>query len=85
MRKIREVLRLKFEHQLSIRKIASSCNTSRATVSDYLNRFAASGLEWPLSSNLNETTLDQQLSPSATCFKAPTGLARLDRLSRAYL
>ncbi|UYM15945.1 IS21 family transposase [Endozoicomonas euniceicola] len=63
MRKIREVLRLKFEHQLSIRKIASSCNVSRATVSDYLNRFAASGLEWPLSSNLDETTLDQQLFP----------------------
>ena len=63
MRKIREVLRLKFEHQLSIRKIASSCNISRATVSDYLNRFAASGLEWPLSSNLDEATLDQQLFP----------------------
>lgn len=63
MRKIREVLRLKFEHQLSIRKIANSCNISRATVSDYLGRFAASELEWPLPADLDETTLEQQLFP----------------------
>ena len=57
MRKIREVLRLKFEHRLSERKIARSCNISRSTVSDYIGRFAVSGLQWPLPADLDETTL----------------------------
>ena len=61
MRKIREVLRLKFEHQLSERKIANSCNISRSTVSDYLGRFAVSGLPWPLPADINETTLESHL------------------------
>ena len=47
MRKIREVLRLKFEVGLSARQIAVSLQVGRATVGDYLNRFAASGLTWP--------------------------------------
>ena len=72
MRKIREVLRLKFEHQLSIRKIASSYNVSRATVSDYLNRFAASGLEWPLSSNLDKS------APSLHPITGASSLLRAD-------
>ena len=63
MRKIREVLRLKFEHQLSERKIARSCNISRATVSDYLGRFAVSGLTWPLPDSMDETTLEGHLFP----------------------
>ena len=36
MRKIREVLRLKFEHNLSEREISKSCNITRSTVKDYL-------------------------------------------------
>ena len=63
MRKIREVLRLKFKHRLSERKIARSCNISRSTVSDYLGRFAISGLPWPLPDNLNEADLEQRLFP----------------------
>ena len=63
MRKIREVLRLKFEHQLSERRIAQSCKISRATVSDYVARFKAAGLAWPLPEELDETTLEQRLFP----------------------
>ncbi|WP_422447588.1 sigma factor-like helix-turn-helix DNA-binding protein [Endozoicomonas sp. ALB091] len=44
MRKIREVFRLKFEHNLSERKIAQSCNISRSTVKDYLARLSVSDL-----------------------------------------
>lgn len=47
MRKIREVLRLKFEVGLSARQIAVSVQVGRVTAGDYLNRFAASGLSWP--------------------------------------
>ena len=44
MRKIREVLRLKFEVGLSARQVAANLQVGRANVGEYLNRFAASGL-----------------------------------------
>ena len=61
MRKIREVLRLKFEVGLSARQIAVSVQIGRVTVGDYLCRFAASGLSWPCS--LSDAELEQQLFP----------------------
>ncbi len=64
MRKIREVLRLKFEHQLSERKIAHSCNISRSTVNDYLARFAVSKLPWPLPGGMQEASLEGHLFPA---------------------
>ena len=72
MRKIREVLRLKFEHNLSERKISKSCNISRSTVKDYLTRFSVSGLAWPLPDTLDEPSLDQKL------FSAKQGKAERD-------
>lgn len=63
MRKIREVFRLKFEHNLSERKIAQSCNISRSTVKDYLARLSVSELTWPLPDSIDELTLEQQLFP----------------------
>lgn len=63
IRKIREVLRLKFEVGLSARQIAVSAQVGRVTVGDYLNRFAASGLAWPCS--LSDSELEQQLFPPA--------------------
>ena len=59
MRKIREVLRLKFDCGLSVRKIARSLGVGRSTVGDYLSRFAASGLTWPCA--LSDVELEQQL------------------------
>lgn len=44
MRKIREVLRLKFDAGLSVRKIAKSLSIGHSSAGDYLCRFAASGL-----------------------------------------
>ena len=38
MRKIKEVLRLKWSKRLSNRRIASSCGIARPTVSEYLRR-----------------------------------------------
>lgn len=42
MRKIREVLRLKFEPDLSERQISKSTQVSRSTASGYLRRFVVS-------------------------------------------
>ncbi len=50
MRKIREILRLRFDCKLTYGEIATSCGIGRTTVSDYLNRFEASPLGWPLPS-----------------------------------
>ena len=61
MRKIREVLRLKFEVGLSARQVAVSLRVVRASVGDYLNRFAASGLIWP--SVLTDAQLQRSLFP----------------------
>lgn len=47
MRQIKEILRLRFEHKLSIRKIAASCSVPASTVGDYLKRAEAAGLGWP--------------------------------------
>jgi len=43
MRKIKEVLRLKYSHDLSVRQIARSCGISRPTVAEYLMRARAAG------------------------------------------
>lgn len=40
MRKIKEVLRLKWDKGLSNRQIAAACGISRPTVSEYLHRFS---------------------------------------------
>ena len=72
MRKIREVLRLKFEVGLSARQIAVSVQVGRVTVGDYLNRFAASGLTWPCS--LSDAELEQQLFPPARRLPVRSGL-----------
>ncbi len=63
MRKIREVLRLRFDHQLGQREIARSAVVSQSTIHEYLARFAASGLTWPVASELGEAELEAKLYP----------------------
>ena len=63
MRKIREVLRLKYECNCSNRTIGQSCNIGSSTVSDYLQRVRMLGLSWPLPDGLSDTALEQQLFP----------------------
>jgi transposase len=63
LRKIKEVLRLKWGSGLSNRGIARSCRMSHSTVSEYLNRASAAGLQWPLPEDLDEVRLYQRLYP----------------------
>jgi len=63
MRKIREVLRLFFNCHLTKRQIAISCKIARSTVAEYLMRFAASGLSWPLSAETDDAKLEALLFP----------------------
>ena len=64
MRKIREILRLRYDCKLTFNKIATSCGIGRTTVSDYLKRFEASTLGWPLPSDIDDTKIEQSLFPS---------------------
>ena len=61
MRKVLDVLRLKFEGQLSQDAIAQSLGVSQSTVSEYVQRFRASGLAWPVPPELDHAALEAQL------------------------
>lgn len=61
MRKIREVLRLKFETGLSDRQIARTIGSARSTVQECLRRAREAGLVWPLPATLDEAALHETL------------------------
>ena len=63
MRKIREILRLHFEHRLGQRQIARGANVSQSTVHEYLTRATAAGLKWPLAEEWDEPRLEAALFP----------------------
>ncbi len=63
MRKVQEVLRLKWKSGLSTRAIARSCSISPTTVSEYVRRAQVAGLSWPLPEALDEDQLYQMLFP----------------------
>lgn len=63
MRKIEEILRLKYEVGLSHRAIAKSCQVSASTVSEYVTHARAAGLSWPLPVGLSAAELEERLFP----------------------
>lgn len=63
MRKIKEVLRLKYENCFSERMIARACALGRTTVKDYIVRFETAQLGWPLPENVSEEELEKRLFP----------------------
>ena len=64
MRKIKEVLRLRFGLGLRQDQIAQSCSIGQATVHRYLERAAAAGLSWPLPEDYDDDRLGQLLFPT---------------------
>jgi transposase len=64
MRKIKEVLRLKYDCGISEREISRSCSISRSTVADYLRRATAAGLSWSEAAALTQTELEGRLFPT---------------------
>ena len=61
MRKIREVLRLRFGEELSLRLVSASLNIPFTTVGDLLRRAEAAGLKWPLPTGLDDDGLEALL------------------------
>jgi len=61
MRKIREILRLKFEAGLNERQIAEAVSCSRSTLQTCLRRCREAGITWPLPGTLDEEALYARL------------------------
>ena len=71
--KIKEVLRLKFDADLSNRQIGASLAISHSTVANYLHRAEEAGIGWPLPEELSESQLEQRLfaEPKRLCGNNP--------------
>ena len=63
MRKIKEVLRLHYEAGLSQANNAKVNRISRCAVQQYIMRFTAAGLNWPLSADVSDIILEHKLFP----------------------
>ena len=61
VRKIREVLRLKYELGLSDRKIAVAVGSVRSIVQECVQRCRQAGINWPLPAGLDEMVLHHRL------------------------
>lgn len=76
MRKLKEVLRLRFEQKLSCQQIARSCAISAGSVCNYLKRAASANLKWPLPEAWDDAQVQAALFPhspkSATLGKTKT-------------
>ena len=66
MRKLREVLRLRFELKLGYQQIGRSCSIAVGTVHKYLKRAEAAGVTWPLPEDCDEARVDALLFPRRT-------------------
>jgi transposase len=64
MRKIKDVLRLRFGMNLGQDQIARSCAIGQATVHRYLERAEAAGLKWPLPDDYDDRRLNELLFPT---------------------
>ena len=65
MRKIVEVLRLRFESNLSHERIAAATRISKGAVTNYLTRAKAAGIGWPLPASVGDAELEALLFPRA--------------------
>ena len=74
MRRLRELLRLKYDAGLPHRAIAQACGVGLGTVTAYLQRAAVAGLTWPLPEDLDDTALEARL------FAQPAPVSARDRV-----
>lgn len=64
MRKITEILRLKYEVKLSHEQISRACGVSKGVVAKYVQLAAARGVTWPLPPAVDQAALDALLFPA---------------------
>ena len=70
MRQIREILRLRFSENLSLRDVASSLGMPLTSVANHVRRAHQAGVTWPLRDDLDDDALERLLfgdvTPSST-------------------
>lgn len=71
MKKIREVIRMRFSLGAGIREIAAACNVGRTTVSEYVERAETAELSWPSAAELTDEELQNLLFPPDREKRAP--------------
>ncbi|SFQ79366.1 hypothetical protein SAMN05421764_1285 [Donghicola eburneus] len=71
MRRIRDVLRLKFAQGLSERAIATSLGLGKGSVGTYVRRAREAGLGWPLPEGLDDDGLELLLFPASPTVPDP--------------
>ena len=71
MRKVREVLRLRFEVGCSHRAIQASTGLSKGSVSDYLKRAATRSLTWAEASSMSDADVEAHLFRAVGCNEPP--------------
>jgi len=64
MRKIKDVLRLRWGLGLTNRQAAASLGLARSTVAEYIRRAEEAGLGWPLPEDCDDFILEQRLFPT---------------------
>lgn len=88
MRRIKEVLRLRYKLKLDQRQIARSCSLSVSTVHEYLKRVEAANVSWPLPDDRDEARVEaalfryseSRLEPK----KSPPDFAAVDEQLRCH-
>jgi hypothetical protein len=71
IRKVHEVLRLKWEGKLSYQAIAQSCYVSHNIVTEYVHQMQVAGPNWPLSEEIDEDQLRPPAKRVVYCFGRP--------------
>src|SRR6478735_11454194 len=65
MRRVREILRYRFEQGLGHKSIAVRVGTAPSTVRETLRRAAVAGLSWPLGDDVSDSVLEAALYKAA--------------------
>ena len=76
MRKLTEVLRLRYELKLGYQQIGRSCAIAVSTVHKYLKRAETAGVKWPLPEDWDEARMKAALFPEAAAPSQPANTAR---------
>ena len=61
MRRVREIVRLRFSADLTAREVARQTGVPESTVRAAIKRFQSSGLSWPLAETITDTELEAAL------------------------
>ena len=84
MRKLREVLRLRFELKLGYQQIGRSCAIAVSTVHKYLKRAEATGVKWPLPDDWDEARVEAMVFPRREPTLVEKNRARTPRTSPPF-